>query len=273
MKFATIALTVLGVAALATQGTATAQSTYRSPTTDRVRFSFGLMQESTRTDFRIDSTAGQPGTLVNAEDDLGLDKSRIGPKFQALLRFGERNRLRFDYFRLERNGFKVIDQPVAFRDVNLIITDPVHTDLNLKMLSVTYGYSFWRSDKLEIAGTFGVNLMDIDARVRVQQDPRRIDERETKAGPFPQVGIDLTWAISHRFYIDTRAQYLKVNINEFDGSIGFYEFAALYRWRPNMSFGLGVSLFKADVNSVKLNESGFFKFNTNAPEAFVRVAF
>jgi hypothetical protein len=273
MKFATIALTLLGVAALATPGIAKTESTYRSPTADRVRLSLGLMQESTSTDFRIDSTAGQPGTLVNAEQDLGLDKSRIGPKFQAFLRFGERNRLRFDYFRLERNGFKTIDQPIAFRDVNLILTDPVHSDLTLKMLGITYGYSFWRSDKLEIAGTLGVNLMDIDARVRVQQDPRRIDERESRAGPFPQVGIDLTWAISHRFYIDSRAQYLKVKVNEFDGSIGYYEFAALYRWRSNMSFGLGYSLFKADVNSAKVNETGFFKFDTNGAEAFVRVAF
>jgi hypothetical protein len=273
MTSRSMALLCLGVLAALGANGVRAQSAYRSPTNDRLRFTLGFMQQSNTTQFRIDSTTGQPGTPVAAEDDLGLEKSGISGKFQAMFRAGERNRLRIDYLRIERSGFRVIDQPIAFRDVNLLAADPVQSDLTLSTVGVSYGYSFWKSDDLEIAGTFGVNALDITTRVRVQQDPRRIDERDSRAGPFPQIGVDLTWVLSHRFYIDARAQYLRANIDHFDGSIGTYEISALYRWRPNMSFGLGATIFRADLASDKTNESGYFKINTQGPELFVRIAF
>ena len=58
-----------------------------------------------------------------------------------------------------------------------------------------------------------------------------------------------------------------------DGSLGFYEFAALYRWRPNVSMGLGYNMVRVQLSSTKATESGYFDFNTRGPELFLRVAF
>src|SRR5882724_11443353 len=59
---------------------------YLSPTNERVRLSLGFMHVSSTTDIRLDSTAGLPGTQVNAESVLGLDSSDFEPKFQAMVR-------------------------------------------------------------------------------------------------------------------------------------------------------------------------------------------
>ena len=246
---------------------------YVSPTMERVRVTLGAMKMKTSTDLRIDNTNGAPGTLVNAENDLNLDHSNLEPKFQAMIRVSERHRLRFDYFTLERKGFKDIAIPISFRNTNLIVGDPVDTDLSLRTLGVTYGYSFVHRQKFELAGTLGVNLIDLSARARVQQPTRRIDQREDQAGPFPTLGLEATWVISKRFYLDGRYQYLKLHIDQLDGSLGFLELSALYRWRANISLGVGYNKVRAKVDSTKATETGLFDFNTKGPEVFVRVAF
>jgi hypothetical protein len=62
-------------------------------------------------------------------------------------------------------------------------------------------------------------------------------------------------------------------VQNLDGSLGLYEFDALYRLRPNIAFGVGYNIVKANLASTKSTESGFFDFSTKGPEVFVRVAF
>jgi hypothetical protein len=266
-----LSMGALSLAFIATS--AHADGAYISPTNDRVRVSLGAMDVISSTTFRVDSSTGTPGTYVDAENQLGLDKSDIEPKFQFMVRAGERNRLRFDYFTLDRTGDATLSAPIVFRDSVLQIGDPVQTTLNLRVLGITYGYSFWHSEKLEIAATLGVDSVDISARARVTTATRHVDQREDQAGPYPTPGIDATWVVSKRFYFDGRIQYLDLHFNGTDGSLGFLEFDALYRFRPNVSFALGYNAVKAHLSSTQSSQSGFYDFKANGPEAFIRVAF
>lgn len=267
----------LGVPALALVAMlAHADGDYLSPTDDRVRLSLGIMRMSSATTLQLDNSAGVPGTEINAENDLGLDSSDIEPKFQAMVRLGERQRLRFDYFTLDRNDQKTLPlgaAPIAFRDVTLEPGDPVQTSLSLRTFGIAYGYSFWHSETLEFAATLGINDTDISASARVQTQTRHVYQNEDQAGPFPTLGIDGTWVVSKRFYFDGRAQYLQVHVNELDGSLGVYELDALYRFRPNVSFALGYNAVKAHLASTKSSQAGLFDFDSKGPELFVRVAF
>jgi hypothetical protein len=246
---------------------------YLSPTEERVRLSLGFTRLSTNTDLRIDSSTGVAGTPVNAENDFGVDKANFEAKFQAMLRVGERHRVRFDYFSLDRTGDKTLTQSYVFRDVVLQPGDPLNTNLSLRVLGITYGYSFIHRERFELAATIGVNITDLSARARVTTAARHVDQTEDQAGPFPTVGLDATWVISKRFYVDGRAQYLRANIDDLNGSLGFYELDVLYRLRPNISFALGYNLAKAHLLSTQTKDAGLFDFNTKGPEFFVRIAF
>jgi hypothetical protein len=155
----------------------------------------------------------------------------------------------------------------------LLPGDPLQTKLSLRSFGITYGYSFWHSETLEIAGTLGVHATDVSAEARVQTQTRHIIQTEDEAGPIPTLGIDATWVVSRRFYLDGRAQYLKVNISNLDGSLGIYELDVLYRYRPNVSFAVGYSDFTANITSTKSRKSGVFDFSTKGPEMFFRIAF
>jgi outer membrane protein W len=249
---------------------------YLSPTEERVRLSLGVMYLSSTTDIQLDSSAGLAGSPVNAESVLGLDSSDFEAKFQAMVRVGERNRLRFDYFTLDRTGQKTLtsaDAPIVLRDVVLQVGDPVQTDLSMRTLGITYEYSFIHNEKFELAATLGINDTDISSRARVSTATRHVDQSEDQAGPLPTIGFDTTYVISKRFYVDARAQYFKLNVDDISGSLGFYEFDALYRLRPNVSFALGYTAVKADVTSRQTKNAGYFDFDSKGPEFFVRVAF
>jgi hypothetical protein len=251
-----------------------ADGDYISPTDERVRLSLGIMRVSNSTVVQVDSNAGTPGTVVNAEDDLGLDSSDIEPKVQAMVRVGERQRLRFDFFTLDRSATKTLEgQPIVFGNVVLQSGDPVQSTLNLRTFGFAYGYSFWHTETLEFAATLGINETDINSSARVQTQTSHVFQNEDAAGPFPTLGLDGTWVVSRRFYFDGRAQYLQVHLHDLEGSLGMYELDALYRFKPNVSFALGYNVVKANLVSTKTSQGGLFDFDSKGPELFVRVAF
>ena len=71
------------------------------------------------TTLQVDSSTGLPGTVINGENQFGLDSSDLEPKFQAMVRVGDRNRLSFDYFTLDRSGNATVAEPIVFRDAVL----------------------------------------------------------------------------------------------------------------------------------------------------------
>ena len=98
------------LAALALFATLTHAEDYLSPTEERVRLSLGVVRLSNATNLELDSSSGAPGTAVNAEDTFGLDKSDYEAKIQAMVRVGERHRLWFDYFSLDRSASMTMTQ-------------------------------------------------------------------------------------------------------------------------------------------------------------------
>jgi hypothetical protein len=247
---------------------------YLSPTNERVRLSMGVVHLTSNTGLRLDSTQGVPGTPIDAESDLGLDSSDFEPKFQAMVRVGERHRLRFDYFTLDRTGQATITgPPIIFRDVILQTGDPVDSNLSLRTLGISYEYSFIHREKFELAALVGINDTAISTRVRVSTPSRHVDQIEDQAGPFPSLGLDTTYVLSKRFYLDASVQYFRLAVDHLTASQGFYELAALYRYRPNVSFALGYSAAKANLESRQTNNSGNFNFDSKGPEFFVRIAF
>jgi len=263
----------VGLIALTLFATLAQAEDYLSPTEERVRLSLGVARYSNKTDLQINSSADVAGTPVNAEDQFGLDKSDYEAKIQAMVRVGERHRLRFDYFSLDRSGQTTVTQPIVFRDVLLLPGDPLNSDLSIRTFGITYGYSFLHSDRYEVAATIGINDTAISSRARVQTQARHVDQTEDQAGPFPTLGLDATYVVSKRFYLDGRAQYFKVHIDNIDGSLGIYELDALYRLRANVSFALGYNSVRAHLASTQTRQSGLFNFNSSGPEIFLRVAF
>jgi hypothetical protein len=246
---------------------------YISPTDDRMRISLGGVHVSSTTALRVDSNGGVTGTVLSGENQFGLDSSDYEPKFEVMVRAGVHSRLWLDYFTLDRTGSTTVAQPITFHDVVLQPTDPLQSELDLRLLGLAYGYSVWHGEKLELAPTLEITEVQIAAQAKVATETIHINQTEDIAGPYPTPGLAATWVLSKHFYLDGRAQYLHLDIKDFDGWYGKAELAGLYRFSPNVSFALGYTELRMHLESTKVHESGLFDFDTKGPEIFVRVAF
>lgn len=242
-----------------------------SPITDRFYLRGSYFAPSMTTDVRLDASNGTPGTLLSAEDDLGLDDQIDQARLEVMFRMHERHKLRVDAFRTRRDGDVVLAQPIIFGDDVYNVNDRVISRASWQMLGFTYTYSFLRKEKFELGAGLGLHVLEAEARGEVRA--RNIREEGSGVGALPSVSIDGVWRISRRFSLNGRGQYFSANVSDFSGAMADYHLDVQYRWRQNFAVGLGYSLIDIDVESDSEDFPGLFNLNAKGPELFFRVSF
>jgi hypothetical protein len=250
---------------------AKADDHYRNPVDDRFRLTGGAFLASTATTLRLDGAVPDSGTLINMEDDLGLhDKSTL-PDIEIMFAMRERHRMRLNFFKLDRSTAQNLTRDLVIRGDIYQVDDLAESTFNLRMMSITYSYAFLHNPHIDLAGSFGLNVLEFNARALVRA--RALDQTEDNAGPFPTIGLDLLVPISRRFYAEARAEYLKVSIQDFDGSAQNLHAGFLYRYRENLAVGVGYRKFNINVTSNDVGDTGEFELDNSGAEVFLRLSF
>jgi hypothetical protein len=240
---------------------------------DRVTLQAGLVSSSNQTAIRYDSSAGTPGTDLDAEKDLGLPSRKLVGRAELMFRMKERHRIRIQnyYLPLDRQATTLLQKTVNFGNTTYNVNDVVASELKMRLLAINYTYSFVKTERIELGASLGFDVIGFEAAATVAARLRT--EREDRSAPAPLGGLDGTARLSSRFYVEGRAQYVKANVQNVTGTLETYEANVLYRLSPNVTFGLGYSGFKVNVDSLHLNDSGRFELRSAGPQLFARVGF
>jgi hypothetical protein len=243
-----------------------------SPITDHFSLRGTFFRAALNTELHLDSSVNAPGTLVNAEHDLGLKGDLNQGRMELIFRLRERHRLRVDYFGSDRDGDRAIGQDILFGGHTFMSGNLVQSDLQYSMLGFTYTYSVIRTERFELGAGLGVHLLQADARgtdVTLQQNAET-----SGVGAFPTPALDGTWAISQRFAWTARAQYLRATVHGITGSLGDYHTDLQYRWTPYFELGLGYEEIRAQLSVQRSSTTpGGFTLGVKGPELFFRVSF
>lgn len=240
---------------------------------DRLTLQAGLVSSSNQTIVRYDAAAGTPGTVLDGEKDLALPARKLVGRAELVFRMKERHRARIGnyYLPLDRRATTLLTKTINFGNTTYNVNDVVASELKMRLLAIAYTYSFVKNDRLELGASLGFDVIGFDAAATVAARLRT--EREDRSAPAPLGGVDGTVRLSSRFYVEGRAQYLKVNVHNVKGTLETFEANVLYRLSPNVTFGLGYSGFKVDVDSEKIGDSGQFQLRSAGPQLFARVGF
>ena len=242
-----------------------------SPITDHFALRGTFFAAQLNTDLHLDSSATAPGTLLNAEHDLGLKGHLNQGRMELIFRLHERHRLRVDYFGSDRDGDRAIGRNIVFAGNTFMSGDVVQSDLQYSMLGFTYTYSLIRTERFEVGAGLGVHLLQADARgtdVTLQEHAE-----SSGVGAFPTPALDATWAISQRFAFTARGQYLNATVHGTSGSLGDYHADLQYRWRPNFEIGLGYEEIRAQLETERKTSPAGFALSVRGPELFLRASF
>ena len=237
---------------------------------DRLRLEINLLGASPSTKLRVDESPTQPGTEINAEDDLGLDDFQLLPQVELTLLPGERHLIRLSRFAIDRSAATHLEKNISFDDQDYLIGERVDSTLNLTMFGLTYGYRFIVAPRGEISASFGIQIADVETNAVVRS--RVVRESENGVAPLPLLGIEGRYDFSPRWSMEARLQYLTVNETDVTGSILDARLGVSWRMNPYLLFGLGYRTFQIDVDSAEEDTSGFVDLTVAGPLLFVRAS-
>jgi len=242
-----------------------------SPITDRFAVRGLFYMPKISTDLRYDSSAGVAGTLVSAEDTLGLKDQLKQVSVDMMFRILERHRIRADFYKMTRSGDEVISQQIRFGDDVYVVNDRVLTAMDLRKLGLTYTYSVLRRERWEVGLGLGLHLLQLEGTL--EAPARFVDERLDTAGPFATLATEVTWRPTKRFSANVAVNYLSGHVDDVKGGYQSYRGDVQFRARPNLAFGLGYSQTRFKIDSTSDDFAGYFNLKYKGPEAFVRISY
>ena len=242
-----------------------------SPITDRFYMRAIYFQPAVDTQLRLDRNAVTPGTLLNAEQDLGLDDTINQGRMEFDIRMARRSHMRIDYFKLSRYHEQPLGQPIVFGDFDFPQGTRFRTKLDWRVLSLTYTYSFLRFERFE-AG-LGLAAHVIEAQAEGRQPGTTLFEKTSEVAIFPTLAFNAMVRITKRFSATLRAQQFSASPEGLEGSMSDYHLDLQYRWHKNLAVGLGYTMLETDVKVTDSDNPLFFNMATDGPELFVRFSF
>ena len=242
-----------------------------SPITDRFALSGIFTMGTVSTDVRYDQSQLVSGTTFRAENLLGLDDRISKGSIAMMFRLAERGRVTVDYLKLTRHGDAVLNQPVIIGDTTYLVSDHLLTDLDLRILGFTFGYSFLKTERFELGGGLGIRIGQAGGAGEVPA--RRLRDSFDGVAALPTLSVDGTWRFTKRFSFNARVQYFALNTGGVAGSLANLHGDVQFRAWKNLAVGAGYSKLQVLVNSTDPGNSGRLDFQVKGPELFLRASF
>jgi hypothetical protein len=268
-------VTMTGCSLLALAPPVISAADANDPLHDRFSLSLGTFLLHTSTQIRVDGTTGR-GTQIDTNRDLGLkDSDRF--RIDGYWRFAKRHKLRLMYFDARQDATRTADRTIDIGDTVFPVNASITSRFETRVFEIAYEYAFFRGDKYEVTGTFGIHDLKFafDASGETLRAGQPINgSREADAnGPLPVIGVRWLWTFNRNFYLDTQAQFFRISLNPYDGRLEDYNASVV--WAPFKHFALGAGynefVTRLDVAAARFN--GSLRWRYGGARIFVTASF
>jgi hypothetical protein len=244
---------------------------------DRFTLSLGTFFLNTETTLALRGTAGQVGTEVDLEQDLGLDS---GDRFRvdANWRISGRHHVRALYFDYGNSKSRTLDRELVIGDTTYPVNVTVEAGLSTTIYELAYEYAFWERENWELLGSIGAHVARFSFSVRgngtvAGQPVNARTESASATAPLPVVGGRYIWRFAPDWYLEAQAQYFKISIDNIDGEI--IDMRAGVNWMFTKHFGLGLGWndFTTDVDVGKERFDGSLDWRYSGAQVYITGSF
>jgi hypothetical protein len=215
------------------------------------------------TNLRFESSTGILGVKINFEDNLGMDKYRVMPMFNARFNIKNRHNIFALYYGLPRDAYYVTKQDIEYGDRFIPQGTEVFSYFNTNVYSLGYMYDVV-SDSRSRLGLF-VNFYVLTVATGVSSSTEPLNESFRVTAPLPNFGAQAYYKINDWFGVSGLISLFFLSIDEFSGSIhtlsGQMDFY-LTRW---LEAGLGYYLFDLNLEVSKTQFTGLFDYLYKGP--------
>jgi hypothetical protein len=165
---------------------------------DTVNIRLGAFLSDFDTQVALKGPAGN-GMEVDLEDALGLEPDQLSFRGDLMWRFAPRHRVILGYYSFDRSNSGTVQQDFTWEftngdQIDFTVGTAVNSTFDWTLVPVSYAYSFYKTDKLELAGQLGIHWFDLsvgvagDANVNGGTVTTFVAESESASGPLPVFG-------------------------------------------------------------------------------------
>jgi len=269
-----------GTCAFAMLAGASAHADDLKPGDERFKFIAGWFLPAFNTDVRLDGETGE-GDDVSLGDDLGLDEDQSGALLGFEWRFADRHRLAASWSQFSQNATRVIDREITIGDEVFPLDAELRTEWSIDLIPITYSYSFIKSDKNELAGTFGIHWDRISMNFRgtwLETGNEVTASSDHSADlPLPLFGLRYDHHFSDSWSAGVAASYFTIEFGsstlDADGSLYNGRAYAEYRFHGRYGAGVALDYFKLDVEASKSSLQGEYVYDYWGPALYLTARF
>jgi len=253
-KFLILVLFLTGFTFYGTIACAAEESTVGN---DKFRLNIGGFLPTLDTELRITSKNLDLGTLIDMEDDIGLDEDVNIFRLDGYWRFAKRHRLYVGYYGFDRDSTNTLEDQIQIGDKLFDVGVSLYSNWEIDFINVSYGYSFIQSQKWEISGSLGLYYLDTAITLRGEGSisdgqggwsvARQVTEEESIGLPVPIFGLAAEYHITPKWRAKAGGRYFTISIDEWSGDILEATAALEYLFHKNLGIGTGYTYFDINV--------------------------
>lgn len=228
-----------------------------------------------------------PGT-IDMENDLGLDKHLDVWRLNGYWRFAENHRIFFGYYNLNRDTGATLNKnigPISIPSLGvndtILAGSNVNTKTNWDVYILGYGYSFYKTDTVEITGKIGFDVANISASLNGTLNTlangvlvgATAGNNSNVTAPLPVIGLSGEWAFAPQWKLIGSLGGFKVKVSDVDASVVDGTIAVDYRLLRNVGVGIGWSWLKLKGDVTKSDWNGSLNWRTDGLQIYGSLVF
>jgi hypothetical protein len=245
-----------------------------SPLFPRFTVTGGGYRTGSSTDVRLDGQAiGRNGTDYDFEHDGGLDASQWTSRFSMRWRPFERHELGVNYFTSRRDGSRIIDREIVFRDTTFPVHAVIDSHADISFWDASYTWWMAKSDDNGLGLNAGISGMSIDMGLATATATgvAALSQNAKTDLPVPVIGLEGRHAFSRRFIGQARIAFLpKVKIEDLSANALVGNASIEYRLGDVIGIGAAYNYFNVSGAIDKPRFNGHLGITVRGPEAFIR---
>jgi len=219
---------------------------------DRFSFAIGGFFSDTDGHYELDDPDGDDGSNVDL-DEIGLGDSSTLPAAGFNWRLSNSTRIQAEYFNVGQDTSETLDEQIDWGDLEFEIGTRVRTDMDVDIARAFYGYSFIKDQKKEFGAGVGLHYLNLDVSIKgnatIDGEPvLDVKQGINDSAILPNVGAYANYAISPKWLVLGRVDWISASIGDWDGELWNFEAAVQYQAFRNFGVGLAYRYLSFDLS-------------------------
>jgi len=250
---------------------------------EKFELGIGVFLPSFSSSVRVDNTDLDLGTNLDLENDLGLDSQKSTFWASGMWRFSENHRVALVYFNFSRDSVATAQTDIQIGEEVFPAGATLTTSFDFESIPIVYSYSFIKSRKHELAGSFGIHIDSLKLRVKgdafVGGGGTVDGEVNAKAQfPLPLFGLNYEHHVNKRWTNGIHAEVFSLDLEDgnefgFSGTIFNVRASTEYWFYNKIGVGFAVNWFSMDVDVKDSGWRGSIDYEYLGPQVYANMRF